>query len=1403
MSEQTGVARCLGAEEQFAQHRLQVDDVVEVAQGVRPESERAQVYRKQIVVHVQTEQNVLHSADIRFELHDKVGFFGIVEVNIHGDIQNDGRNVHIEHYVHGTEEIVKRETRGHEYVARYRQHNVGKADCTAYGEFCFFQLLFYQRQVYRQRNARVEQGVDKSGKEQIAVFVHPFFKVHAAVRAEHSFKFALNGFLIGAEQFRRAQRKLHIHGRIYYARNGYDVKIAACVIYGQVCMGKGSIAVFHGAVYRQTSVPALKHGCVLRRARDGCERVDQRGAAGTGRGPALFKRHGRRFRRLLGKFAFTCQRSPVEHTRKRKGKILVPLHACAERQIETFEHARNGSDGFVARKSGAEQSRNRAETCPERYFFTAYAEHYRILSGDFVDGTGRKICFRHVSGGFAAGGFIAALLCAFSAYRADVKTVDDIFYRVIHQVVKLHVDRVCGKRDARQLEVGQIKQRFSVRVVKSEQCAGVDYVVFVDVQTVRVNGERYAHIFIGSTVLNEQLQSEIEHERRRDIPEQRSHFVKSFYSDARGSENIRDKRAHVVSAFSHIDGKLGFQLESVEQFLYGSQQACIVIQINYLHVFGKRVNAFAVNGVDGIAAAGKRLRGAFFTVCAQIHFAGKAYGVHVVFRGEPERQQAFLSHFEVGRGHALRIAAVRLAQPSEVGYRNGKGQGIAVLLGRQRPRCALHIYVAAVEFNQVSVRCGIARLLAQLEAVVFHVFSLFGGKRPGISQRTRRLVVIGQSGFFGGDVLFGVAVGEVDAYSRGAVDYVYAHVRACPVEGHAEHAAQQLVDHYRACVDFYRAITDLDHAQYGFEQGVVGGACIHVLSAQSNGSEGRLIGVEHAACPYHEYVVGREFRAVILGGCVRKPADVVQHFRLDGYRSRARGYHEQPFVRRSEIFRVFAVRKRLVNQVGFAVIVTVVQLYHVIGSCGIARPGKRGGAVAVIGYGYVLSVYLCKAVAAERNSGRYVDVGNRKVLSRDVAFARGRRERFVSEVVKLLDYRVEVDIYIPYLGDKVVHYVVYQIGYSRPCNRESAQRDTAEVDDQFLTLQINAYQLDFAAACRILYLYSCGGIFTAVGINVQIYVKLYAQTFKVEQDFAQVDFYARLVEDVSEYACKADIGFGTFRKFKFEGRAEVEHLVDNTFNEHMTRIRSALRDFLRFRTNFLRPVRSAADSHVGYAYRAFRFGAFIIHIVVELSHKVQLHPVGIIFVAADGKVDCRVVIAQVGVHAEQVEERFNRGEGHHGDDVVLRYADEHRLVCGKTRPVAVTVCLGKVCRGNVALAAFIGRRLPVAAVNDTFGIVERLSEHVIHKPGYVEVGGMVLGHRYAEQVEVGQVDVQVVAGNYQIQEVGACPEQYLILYCAVFVLRRAHYHILVKGELDRAQRIFRLLRVKGQAERKR
>ena len=587
---------------------------------------------------------------------------------------------------------------------------------------------------------------------------------------------------------------------------------------------------------------------------------------------------------------------------------------------------------------------------------------------------------------------------------------------------------------------------------------------------------------------------------------------------------------------------------------------------------------------------------------------------------------------------------MRLAQPSKLGHGEHEHQGI-IAVGRQRPRCALHISVAAVEFDQFSVRCGIACLLAQLEAVVFHVFSLFGGKRPGISQRTRRLVVIGQSGFFGGDILFGVAVGEVDAYSRGAVDYVYAHVRACPVEGHAEHAAQQLVDHYRACVDFYRAVTDLDHAQYGFEQGVVGGACIHVLSAQSNGSEGRLIGVEHTACPYHEYVVGREFRAVILGGCVRKPADVVQHFRLDGYRSRARGYHEQPFIRRSEIFHVFAVRKRLVNQVGFAVIVTVVQLYHVIGSCGIARPGKRGGAVAVIGYGYVLSVNLCKAVAAERNSGRYVDVGNSKVLSRDVAFARRRRERFVNEVVKLLDYRVEVDIYIPYLGDKVVHYVVYQIGYSRPCNRESAQRDTAEVDDQFVALQINAYQLDFAAVCRILYLYGCGGIFTAVGINVQIYVELYAQTFKVEQDFAQVDFYARLVEDVSEYACKADIGFGTFRKFKFEGRAEVEHLVDNTFNEHMTRILSALRDFLRFRTNFLRPVGFAADSHVGYAYRAFRFGAFIIHIVIELSDKVQLHPVGIIFVAADGKVDCRVVIAQVGVHAEQVEERFNRGEG--------------------------------------------------------------------------------------------------------------------------------------------------------------
>ena len=361
-----------------------------------------------------------------------------------------------------------------------------------------------------------------------------------------------------------------------------------------------------------------------------------------------------------------------------------------------------------------------------------------------------------------------------------------------------------------------------------------------------------------------------------------------------------------------------------------------------------------------------------------------------------------------------------------------------------------------------------------------------------------------------------------------------------------------------------------------------------------------------------------------------------------------------------------------------------------------------------------------------------------------------------------------------------------------------AQRDAAEVDHQILTLEVYAYELDIVAA--ILDFYGCGGVIAAFGIYVEVDFHSHVEPGEIEHDLAEVDVDARLVEDVAEHACKADIGIGAFFQADVKRCAEVEDLVDDALYEHAARILCALLDFVRVVADFIRPCGSAAQLHIGDAYGAFGCGAVVIHVAVELTHEVQLHPRFIFGIAADGEVDIRVVVAKVGIQTEQFEEGFHRGEGYHSPDVVFRNADEHRFVCGKTRPIALIILFRQVDGGHIAfalLAAFTaGLRLAVVAVDHGFRVVERLAEHIVHKCGYIEVRSVILGHRDAEQGYIGKVNIQVGAVDYHGEEVGARFEEHFILT----VFTYAHNHIIVEGELELAERVFGFFRIQGKAE---
>ena len=354
-----------------------------------------------------------------------------------------------------------------------------------------------------------------------------------------------------------------------------------------------------------------------------------------------------------------------------------------------------------------------------------------------------------------------------------------------------------------------------------------------------------------------------------------------------------------------------------------------------------------------------------------------------------------------------------------------------------------------------------------------------------------------------------------------------------------------------------------------------------------------------------------------------------------------------------------------------------------MGSGSVTRPGQRCG-VSVIFHGHVLSVrHRVKAVSCQTRSRLCIQLGRGKVLFACIA-AFVLIERFVHKVVELIDDGIQINVYTPYLIDKVVNYIIDSIGQCRLRDRESAQRYAAEVDHHIITFQI--YSDEFEVVACVLDLYRRGGIRTAVGIHIQINGEFHVKTRQIEDYLTQIDVYARLVEDVAEHACKAYNRLRIFIQSKVEGRAEVEHLIDYALYQHAARVCGALGYILGFGAHLRRPIGSAAQRHVGNAHPAFGFGAFVIHIGIQLTHKVQLHPV-LVLIAADCQIYVGVIVAQVCFHTEQVEERFHGCEGHDGNDVVLRDADEHCLIFTEY-PIAVFVLFSQIHGGHIAFRTF-------------------------------------------------------------------------------------------------------------------
>ena len=198
LTEQATLA-VLVAEQRFFQHILQVDDIVEVLQGVCPQTERAQVEREQIVIDIQADENVFHAVDVAADLNEQVGRLGIVEIQVHGDVEHERGHVHLKGEIDRADDVFERDTRGNRDVARDQHHQVGEADLAVIERSVFHE----HAHVERERDPRVEERVDQTGKYLTSVFFQLSVKVERAFgrfRSEDRVEFAAYFTLIRAEQ---------------------------------------------------------------------------------------------------------------------------------------------------------------------------------------------------------------------------------------------------------------------------------------------------------------------------------------------------------------------------------------------------------------------------------------------------------------------------------------------------------------------------------------------------------------------------------------------------------------------------------------------------------------------------------------------------------------------------------------------------------------------------------------------------------------------------------------------------------------------------------------------------------------------------------------------------------------------------------------------------------------------------------------------------------------------------------------------------------------------------------------------------------------------------------------------------------------------------------------------------
>ena len=399
LTEQAALA-VLVAEQRLFQHILQVDDIVEVLQGVCPQTERAQVEREQryvavpVGIDVKTDEHVAHSVDEAASLDHQRSVFGVLEIDVESDVEDQSRDVDVQSQIYAADDILDRQARRNDDVARDGEHQVGEADLAAREDFGVIEHFFEHAQIKLERDARVENAVDQTGKYLTSVFFDFLGKVDRAaadrtrwiLRAQKRVEIFFYLFFIRAEQLRSAQRKLHVDGSSHRsfdndgvsarggssADNAVEHDLIAVGLFFRDRLGLGIILV---------CLCVIKLCRMFGHVRKRRERI-RRGGIGI-----RFKldRRGIDLDDLVCEFArVRLARLPIQIAEERKRKVFVLRHRDADFELEHFENAADHRDRLVSGERARKQRRDRAEARFERYPFRAYAEDYRLGCRQFA-----------------------------------------------------------------------------------------------------------------------------------------------------------------------------------------------------------------------------------------------------------------------------------------------------------------------------------------------------------------------------------------------------------------------------------------------------------------------------------------------------------------------------------------------------------------------------------------------------------------------------------------------------------------------------------------------------------------------------------------------------------------------------------------------------------------------------------------------------------------------------------------------------------------------------------------------------------------------------------------------------------------------------------------------------------